>query len=238
MDVKSLTARVEIKDADKGEVDAVFATLDVIDRDNDVTLKGAFVDGAPVVISAYGHASWGGALPTGKGTIREVGNEAVMSGRFFMDTQHGADTFRTVKGLGEMQEWSYGYDVTLSDYGEKDGQRVRFLKGLKTYEVSPTLQGAGINTRLVSAKSGAMPTTFLGEATTVLAVVTALADRHADVMAKRGEKGKGLGSDSQSVIDQLLAQVKRFTETPEVEPTAEEELAEMFRREYLRSIQR
>jgi len=235
MDVKSLTARVEIKDADKGTVDCVFATLGVKDKDGDVTVKGAFSN-EDVVISAYGHASWGGALPTGKGSIREVGDEAVMSGQFFMDTMHGADTFRTVKGLGPLQQWSYGYDAKEFSFGDFNGERVRFLKQLATYEVSPTMMGAGINTRTTGAKSlnGA---TFIGEATSVLAYVTALADRHADVMAQRGEKGKSLGKDSQQIVDQLVAQIKRFTDVPEAVPTPDE-LAEMFAVEYARSIAR
>ena len=148
MDVKSLTARVEIKDADKGTVDCVFATTGVKDKDGDVTVKGAFSN-EDVVISAYGHASWGGALPTGKGAIREVGDEAVMSGQFFMDTMHGADTFKTVKGLGPLQQWSYGYDAKEFSFGDFNGERVRFLKQLATYEVSPTMMGAGINTCLL-----------------------------------------------------------------------------------------
>lgn len=235
MDVKSLTARVEIKDADKGTVDCVFATLDVKDHDGDVTVKGAF-ESEDVVISAYGHASWGGALPTGTGSIKEVGNEAVMSGQFFMDTQHGADTFRTVKGLGLLQQWSYGYDAKEFTFGDFNGDRVRFLKKLRTYEVSPTLMGAGLNTRTTSAKSLA-GATFIGEATSVLAYVAAFADRRADVLAKRGEKGKGLGDESQAVVDQIVAQIKRLTEVPEVMPTADE-LSEMFAKEFGRYIAR
>lgn len=53
--VKTL-ADVELKeDGDRGEVTAVFSTFDVVDADGDVTRKGAFTEGAPVVISAYGH---------------------------------------------------------------------------------------------------------------------------------------------------------------------------------------
>lgn len=154
MDVKTLKgARVEIKDAEQGTVEAVFSTLDVVDSDGDVTKAGAFEDGAAVRISAYGHASWGGALPVGRGTIKVVKDEAILSGQFFMDTTHGLDTFRTVKGLGELQEWSYGFDVTKESFGDFNGQQVRFLEGLKTYEVSPVLLGAGLNTRTIASKS-------------------------------------------------------------------------------------
>src|SRR3954469_9939021 len=97
---KSL-GRVEIKDAEKGIVEAVFSTFDVKDHDGDVTLKGAFKDGAPVRISAYNHGSWQGALPVGKGYISVDGDSAVLKGQFFMNTTHGRDTFETVKQLSE-----------------------------------------------------------------------------------------------------------------------------------------
>ncbi len=52
---KSLT-RFEVKDAEEGVVEAVFSTFDVVDSDGDITRKGAFDDGASVLISAYGLA--------------------------------------------------------------------------------------------------------------------------------------------------------------------------------------
>ncbi|MFI7643733.1 HK97 family phage prohead protease [Nonomuraea sp. NPDC049400] len=153
MDTKSL--RVEIKDADRGEVRAVFSTFNAIDSDNDVTLPGAFEDGAPVRISAYGHTSWQGALPVGKGVIRQTDEGAVLEGQFFMNTAHGRDTFATVKELSEagLQEWSYGFDITNAEPGEWNGKSVRLLKKVKVHEVSPVLLGAGVNTRTLSAKS-------------------------------------------------------------------------------------
>lgn len=233
MDTKNL-CRVEIKDADKGEVDVVFSTLDVVDSDGDVTLAGAFEEGAPVRISAYGHTSWNGALPVGKGAIRTVKNEAIMSGRFFMNTTAGKDTFTVVKELGDQQEWSYGYDPVEFSFGDHEGQHVRFLKKLKVHEVSPVLLGAGVNTRVLSAK-GTGPLTFLGEASAVLAAVTALADRHADVMAKRAEKHKGLGADSSAVLAQIEAQCKRWAEH---EPTPAPEGNDVLMRAYLSSVRR
>jgi hypothetical protein len=154
MDTKAL-GRVEIKDADKGTVKAVFSTFDVVDHDGDVTAPGAIEDGAPVRISAYGHASWGGALPVGKGVVRIKGGEAILEGQFFLDTTHGRDTFETVKQLSEdgLQEWSYGFDVLDAEPAERDGKQVRLLKRLKVHEVSPVLLGAGINTRTLVAKS-------------------------------------------------------------------------------------
>lgn len=152
MNTKSM-ARVEVKDAERGEVTCVFAKLGVVDHDGDVTLPGAFEDGAEVRISAYGHNSWMGELPVGKGKIRVVGDEALCDAQFFMDTSHGRDTFLVVKEMGPLQEWSYGYDPLEYSFGDQDGQQVRFLKKQLVHEVSPVLLGAGLGTRTVSAKS-------------------------------------------------------------------------------------
>lgn len=208
MDTKTLR-RVEIKDADKGEVTAVFATLGVIDLDGDVTPPGAFENGAKVRVSAYGHASWGGALPVGKGTIREEGNEAIAELQFFMDTTSGRDTFTVVKELGELGEWSYGYDPVEYAFGEQDGRRVRFLQKLKVHEVSPVLLGAAGpgNTRTIGAKSAQR---FEDECAQVLAAHTALVDRAAEVMAMRQEKGKGIGDRSAELLSQLKGQGDRL----------------------------
>ncbi|NJP24448.1 hypothetical protein FLW53_09550 [Microbispora sp. SCL1-1] len=151
MDTKGF--RVEIKDEDKGLVTAVFSTFNKRDSDRDVTRPGAFEDGAEMPISSYGHTSWDGALPVGKGRIRTTSKEAILEGEFFMDTQHGADTFKTVKRLGALGQWSYGYDPVEYSFGEWEGQRVRFLDKLKVHEVSPVLLGAGVNTRTLAAKS-------------------------------------------------------------------------------------
>lgn len=150
MDTKSL--RVEVKDADKGEVKAVFSTFGQVDSDGDWTDPKAFTDGAKVKISAYGHASWGGALPVGKGEIRVTDEHAEMHGEFFLHTQAGKDTFEVVKAMGELQEWSYGFDVEEADYAERDGRQVRVLKGIRVFEVSPVLRGAGVNTRTLAVK--------------------------------------------------------------------------------------
>ena len=144
--------RFEIKDTARGEVTAVFATLNVVDRDGDVTVAGAFEEGAPVRISAYGHTSWSGALPVGKGTIRTVGDQAILDGQFFLDTTAGRDTFTVVKELGELGEWSYGFDILDYGHGTQNGQPVRVLKRLRVFEVSPVLLGAGIGTRTLAAK--------------------------------------------------------------------------------------
>jgi len=146
---------VTIKSADEGTFSAVFSTFNVRDHDGDVTLPGAFDEGANVVISSYNHTSWGGARPVGKGTIRTTKSEAIVDGAFFMDTADGRETFAVVKGLAEssLGEWSYGFEVLDSEPGKHDGMDAKFLKRVKVYECSPVLRGAGANTRTIAVKA-------------------------------------------------------------------------------------
>lgn len=153
-DAERKSLRVEIKDAEKGIVTAAFAKLGVKDHDNDLTLPGAF-GSQNVRVSAYGHASWMGELPVGRGSISEKDGEAVAELKFFMSTQHGREHFEVVKEMGELQEWSYGFDVKetgeVTEEMRQQGVR-RVLKSLAVHEVSPVLQGAGVDTRTLSVK--------------------------------------------------------------------------------------
>ena len=151
MKTKTFRAAMEIKaDGQPGEFRAVFSTFNVIDHDGDVTLPGAFKDNAAVRISYWGHR-WQD-LPVGRGVIHQDDKQAWVDGQFFLDTQAGKETYLTVKGLGDLQEWSYGYEILRSENGQHENQDVRFLKELEVPEVSPVLLGAGIDTRTESIK--------------------------------------------------------------------------------------
>jgi hypothetical protein len=69
-----------------------------------------------------------------------------------MGMQHARDCFTVVKEMGDLQEWSYGYDIEQSSRGTENGQDVQYLDKLKVHEVSPVLLGAGIGTETVMAK--------------------------------------------------------------------------------------
>ncbi|MEE1834913.1 HK97 family phage prohead protease [Streptomyces sp. SP17KL33] len=148
---------VEIKSETSGRITAVFATLHVVDHDGDVTLPGAFTSGAPVMISDWNHTSWHGAKPVGKGFIYEDGDEVILEGQFFMNTTHGRDAFETVKELGELASFSYGFLVDDSAPAPRDStygrEHRRTLRKMTVHEVSPVLVAAGINTRLLAVKS-------------------------------------------------------------------------------------
>lgn len=144
----------DFKLTDSGQIEAAFAQFNVVDLDGDVTLPGAFpVKDVP--LSAYGHSSWDGALPVGKGTISERGDWAIFNGAFFMNTSQGKDAYETLKGLGALAQYSYGYHPLEFSFGQHDGRDVRFLKSLDVFEVSPVLLGAGVGTHTLAIKSGA-----------------------------------------------------------------------------------
>jgi hypothetical protein len=149
---KRATGGFEVKDAARGEAVAVFSRFNVIDHDGDVTMPGAIKDGTEVILSPWGHASIGSALPVGRGVIRTTGTDARVEAKFFLDTTAGREAFEVVRQLGALSEWSYGFDIAEHSFGEHEGRRVRFLKRLNVFEVSPVARGAGIGTRTVDAK--------------------------------------------------------------------------------------
>ena len=77
-EIKRKSVVIELKedgDGEEGSFTARIATLNVVDKDNEITKPGAFPKGKEVLISAYQHGSWMGSLPIGKATIREEDEE-------------------------------------------------------------------------------------------------------------------------------------------------------------------
>lgn len=134
-----------------GYVLAVIGTYGEVDAHGDVLVKGCFEGSGIFPISAYGHGSWEsgiGALPVGLGVIRE-GDQPVLAAKFF-DTFAGRETFATVKQLGPVGQWSWGYDVLDDAAGEVNGRRVRLLRRVAIHEASPVLVGASVGTATVA----------------------------------------------------------------------------------------
>lgn len=133
----------------EGRVTAIIATLGTVDSDGDIIAPGAIPSGTSVPISAYGHASWSGALPVGRGVVTEEGDRVVVRGQFFLDTLAGRETFTALSHLAELQEWSFGFLPRLWHAERIAGELVRVLDRLDIFEVSPVLVGAGVGTRTV-----------------------------------------------------------------------------------------
>ncbi len=157
---------IEVKDADKGEVEADFATLGVVDHEGDIIRAGAIKSGTKVIMSSYGHDAAYGNRPAGKGKVFIEGDKARFKGNVFMSTTQGRETFEVLKAMGPDQEWSFGFRVMGSEIpseAERKQGALRVLTKLDTFEVSPVMQGAGINTRTVSAKNADPATPILAD---------------------------------------------------------------------------
>lgn len=147
---KEFRGHMELKaDGEPGEFSAVFATLNVIDHDGDVTLPGAFGE-QRVLIEPWNHDYQ--RPPVGKGLIHEDAEKAVVDGRFFLDTANGKEHHAVVKETADMQEWSYTFHVVEGEAGQFEGEPVYFLKKLDVIGVSPVTRGAGIGTHTQSVK--------------------------------------------------------------------------------------
>jgi len=152
LEKKEYRGRLMLKEegeGEAGEFEAVFATLNVEDRDGDVTLPGAFGEHV-VVVEPWNHNYQ--APPVGRGTIGERENEAVLSGKFFLDTPAGLEHYTVVKHMRDVQEWSYSFYILEAEYGVHDGKEVRFLKKLDVVGVGPVTRGTGVDTRVTDIK--------------------------------------------------------------------------------------
>lgn len=195
---------VSLKAETEGSVKAVFSTLNVIDKDGDVTLPGAFSE-ERVNIAAWGH-NWGD-LPSGDGVIKEQGEEAIFEGAFYLGTPQGDATYQTLKQRyerGFTQEWSYGFSVEESDFGTFQGKDVRFLKKLKVYEVSPVLVGAGEGTRTLGMKG----LTFSDQIDQAQAAWPDLVERCKELASLRAKEGRVLSAANRTRIASLVETVR------------------------------
>lgn len=138
MQTKHLPIDVEIKDPTEGRIQAIFSTFDVIDADGDVVKAGAIPDAEVPILVGHDWAS----LPVGKGSITSNRKRAVIDGQFFLATEQGRNAFETVKAMGKTQQYSWGFEITDSEFGEFDGKQVRFIKRARPMEVSTVVAGS------------------------------------------------------------------------------------------------
>jgi HK97 family phage prohead protease len=141
-------ATVDLKADEQGHIEAVFSTFGVVDSDGDILVREAFTDGQAVPL-VWSH-DW--SMPIGKGTIRTDEKRAIFDGQFFTDTSAGLDAYRTVKAMGELQEFSWGFRILDAEPGQKDGQPIRTITKAEVFEVSPVLVGANRETYTLALK--------------------------------------------------------------------------------------
>ncbi|HXK36144.1 MAG TPA: HK97 family phage prohead protease [Candidatus Paceibacterota bacterium] len=208
-----------------GTVRALFAPFNVVDKQGDLTLPGAFGQ-QNIIIGAYGHRSWDDGLPVGKGRIFDDGEiGGVMEGAFFLDTAAGLETYKTVKNVGDLQEWSYSLPGIESEMRTIDGETVRILKKITVNEVSPVLRGAGNGTRTLDIKDG-KPTQTLDHIELVTGDVRAVVEKLSHVTDLRTADGRGPGAERvkratelEQALEQLARELARLKAVGSDEPT-------------------
>jgi phage head maturation protease len=184
----------------EGEFRAIFSRFNMLDRDEEVTLPDAFERGQAVRIAQWGH-NWNGFV-IGRGAIDFDGEKAWVDGRFYLDIPIARDTYLSVKESGDLQEWSYGFEVkdwSVGEFGDPPRQ-VRFLRRLNVFEVSPVMLGAGIGT-MTEAIKGAGERLQEVEAR-LRADATTIERRYGELAALEAKQGRAL---SQARIDRIAA---------------------------------
>lgn len=203
MNIEHKVVKLQLKEDQEGAFIACIATLNVVDADGDKTLPGAFPDGLELLVSAYQHHSWMGALPVGKAVIHEEGDKVLAEGEFNLATDSGREHYEAVKFSGGLQEWSYGFRPKEFEEIEEDGKPIRLLKEIEPYEISPVLLGAGVDTGTLAIKAG--KSTYVEQASAVLAAVDELVDRTESLADLRRKEGRVLSTANREKMKKLLS---------------------------------
>ena len=202
------TVNLITTDEVEGKVQAVFSNFNEVDSDGDVVLPNSIKSGYGErgVAMVWAH-DWKDVI--GRGEIKQDDHRAVFEGQFIMDTDRGRDAFNTVKAMGDLQQWSFGYEVVDSENGmfKKDNNteiEVRFLKDVKVWEVSPVLVGANQNTHTVSVKEKKeQGLKFSEEVENVLNTLTSLVKSAKELTALRLSNDKTLSEEATTLITDL-----------------------------------
>ncbi len=194
-------APADLKLSEEGAVLVAFSRLNAIDKEGDVTLPGA-IPTKDVAMSAFNHASWEGALPVGRGTVKEQGDLGVFSGSFFMQTDQGRNAYHTIKAMADLQEWSYGYRVLDGGPIQWEGKSAFALRKLDIHEVSPVLKGMGNSTATLAIKSGSPgpDAPYADHLAWVSDEVEALITRSKDRADWRAKEGRVLSSANRTSL--------------------------------------
>ena len=205
----------------EGTVEAVFSVFNEVDSDGDVvmpnSIKSAYGDKGVAMVWAH---DWKNVI--GRGEIVQDEQKAVFRGQFIMDTQAGREAFETVKAMGDLQQWSFGYEVVDYENGmfKKDGEteiEVRDLKDLKVYECSPVLVGANQNTYTMAVKEDDKEKEskeentglrFNDEVDKVLNSLSALLKRAKELTSLRIKKEKLLSEKSTEALVELRDEIQ------------------------------
>jgi hypothetical protein len=219
LDAKGL----DLKKLDAGMLSVVFATMNVMDKDGDITLPGFFgvQDVALLPCHDWSH------VPIGKGVTREEGDKAVADFQMNLEIPAAKEWLSHIKfdlAHGKpLQEYSYGFKILAggSRMGETDGKTARYLTpredgtpGCKIWEVSTVLVGAGENTGTLSAKaSGSNGNKFCDEIEAALDAAESVAVRAKSLADLRAEHGREISQANKEKLVLLAGSLQKAAMT-------------------------
>ena len=199
---------IQLKVDETGKVSATVATFGVMDHDGDVVESTAFTPGQEVAI-VWSH-DWD--RPVGKGFIEVTATEAIFNGSFFMETVDGQESYKTVKAMGTLQEWSWGFHTEKCNWEQQDDQMIRHLIETEIYEVSPVLKGAGMGTRTLMLKGRQ---SLEQQIKAVLEDVDLLGERVRSLKGLRKEDGREIGEERSTQIKELATDLRKTADSLE-----------------------
>lgn len=158
--------------------------------------------------------------------------------REYLDTPRGNEVLTGIKA-GAIEEMSYAYDVTRSDFEEVDGVQVRNIREVKLYDVSDVTWG--MNPATVAAKSKLLAGLPLSDhSETVLAAAQELIERYEGLHALRAKAGRVLSAANvnrlvtvKESLTALVSELDALLAAAEPEP-AKQKSAQQLRAESLR----
>lgn len=206
LEQKRFSPTLKLSD-EKGAFRAVIATLNVVDKDGDVTLPGFFGEQNDIPI-LVGH-DWG-MVPVGKGRIFEEKDLAILEGKFNLEDVNARSVYEWLKFDFEngdpAQDFSYGFSLRGDGWkpGEFRGDDVRFLQpteegepGAEVHEASLVLVGAGEGTGTQAIKGSK----FADHVETVLAAVGEFGVRAKSLADLRAKEGRTLSTE---ILEKIL----------------------------------
>lgn len=202
-ETKYVTTKADFVAGEEGRLKAVISTFDVPDREGDVVSASAFTDGQAIPM-VWAH-QWD--KPIGKGVVHVSDDRAVFDGKLFLDTTAGADAYRTIKAMGDLQEYSWGFRILDAEPIELDGQSYRRITRTEVYEASPVLVGANQHTYTLAIKGHDL--SYEDHSERVRVAVTEWLERTRAGSDLRTKEGRPLSAARRSrmttVLDQLRA---------------------------------
>jgi HK97 family phage prohead protease len=208
VELKYRTAPAALDTENEGRLKAAFSVFDELDSDLDVVRKSAFTDGQPVPL-VWSH-DW--SKPIGKGIVRLTDRHAEFDGAFFTDTASGMDAYRTVKAMGELQEFSFGFEIKESrriKYQDKDA---REITKVTVFEVSTVLIGANRNTRTLAIKGG-MRRSWDDQDEVLRAELADYLDRARTLVSGHAKEGRAISTNRRAGLEAMLASLLEHAES-------------------------